>query len=333
MTEPTLEAVRADAAASPGPTAAHSSLDEGAPGKPAEPGPARMGPLGSRPFGILCLLVTAVGWGVNWPIMKVILHDWPPFFARGTAGLAAAFGLALIAAARRERLSIPPRAWRPLASAAFSNVFVWMGFATLSMVWLTVGEAALLVFTMPIWTTVFAWPLLGARPTLRSIAALALGVAGIGMVLVGPGFALGGGKLPGVVFALGAAVLFAFSTIASRSPIPMPPIALTAWQVGLGCLPMVLIGLVFERPNLGALHGLGWMGMAYMAIVPMALCYLSWFAALRQLPPSTASTSMLLVPVIGILAASAVLGEPLGARESLVLACTLGGVGLALKRS
>ncbi len=113
----------------------------------------------------------------------------------------------------------------------------------------------------------------------------------------------------------------------------MPPVALTAWQVGLGCLPMVLIGLVFERPDLGALRGPGWIGMAYMAVVPMAFCYLSWFAALRRLPPSTASMSMLLVPVIGILAAAAVLGEPLGARESLALACTLGGVGLALKRS
>lgn len=289
--------------------------------------------LTSRPFGIVCLLVTATGWGVNWPIMKIILHDWPPFFARGTAGLAAACGLALIAAMRGERLSVPSGAMGPLAFAATSNVFVWMGFATLSMVWLTVGEAALLVFTMPIWTTVFAWPLLGVRPTLRSIAALALGVAGIGMVLVGPGFALGGGKLPGVLFALGAAVLFAFGTIASGPPIPMPPVALTAWQVGLGCLPMVLIGLVFERPDLGALRGPGWIGMAYMAVVPMALCYLSWFAALRRLPPSTASMSMLLVPVISILAAAAVLGEPLGARESLALACTLGGVGLALKRS
>lgn len=333
MTEPTLETVRADAAVSPGPTAAHSLLNEGARGEPAEPGPAWMGSLGSRPFGILCLLVTAIGWGVNWPIMKIILHDWPPFFARGTAGLAAACGLALIAAARGERLSIPSGVRGPLALAATSNVFVWMGFATLSMVWLTVGEAALLVFTMPIWTTVFAWPLLGTRPTLRSIAALALGVVGIGIVLVEPGFALGGGKLPGVLFALSSAILFAFNTVASRSPISLPPIALTAWQVGLGCLPMALIGLVFESPHLGALRPVGWMGMAYMAVVPMALCYLSWFAALKRLPPSTASTSMLLVPVIGILAASAVLGEPLGAREILALTFTLGGVGLALKRS
>jgi drug/metabolite transporter (DMT)-like permease len=270
--------------------------------------------LGARRIGLLCLAVTAIGWGLNWPIIKLLLREWPPLFARGTAGVVAALGLATFAAIRRERLAFPLRAFGPLSAAAFVNVFAWMGFSTLALLWLSVAEGALLVYTMPIWATLLAWPTLGLRPTLRSVTALVAE------------------KLPGVVLALGAAVLFAFGTVAPRSTIPLSPAALTAWQVGLGCLPMVPLGLLFEKPDLSALSPLGWASMAYMTAVPMGICYLGWFAAIKRLPPAKASTAMLLVPLVGVISAAPILGERLGAREGLALALTLGGVALAVRK-
>ena len=73
--------------------------------------------------------------------------------------------------------------------------------------------------------------------------------------------------------------------------------------------------------------------MAYMTVVPMGVCYLSWFAALKRLPPATASVATLLTPLVGVVAAALALGEPLGAREALALALTLGGVALALGKT
>lgn len=32
-------------------------------------------------------------------------------------------------------------------------------------------------------------------------------------------------------------------TVITRTPLPVPPITLVAWQVGLGCVPMVVAGL------------------------------------------------------------------------------------------
>jgi len=37
-------------------------------------------------IGFLCLGVTAFGWALNWPLMKLLLQQWPPLFARGLAG-------------------------------------------------------------------------------------------------------------------------------------------------------------------------------------------------------------------------------------------------------
>ena len=96
---------------------------------------------------------------------------------------------------------------------------------------------------------------------------------------------------------------------------------------------MLVYGLAVEQPHFGALSHAGWGMMAYMTIVPMGICYVTWFETLRRLPPATASTGMLLVPVVGVVAAAAMVGEPLGLRVILAMVLTLGGVTLALQRS
>jgi drug/metabolite transporter (DMT)-like permease len=212
-------------------------------------------------------------------------------------------------------------------------VFAWMGFTTVALKWISVAEASLLVYTMPIWATLFAWPLAGDRPTARGLFALVLGFAGVAVILGGPAHASAEGQTAGAVLALAAAILFGLGTVLNRAPPMLPPVSLVAWQVGLGCLPMFALGLAFEHPDPGALSATGWLLFAYMTAVPMALCYLAWFAALRALPPASASTGMLMVPIIGVASASAALGEPFGLREAAAMILTLSGVALALFRS
>ncbi|KIL05231.1 multidrug DMT transporter permease [Stutzerimonas stutzeri] len=278
------------------------------------------------------MLVTAVGWAVNWPAMKLLLQAWPPMFSRGLAGVAAAIGLAVLAAMQGHRL-MPPRKVMPrLALAAFTNVFAWMGFSTLALNWVNVAEGVLLVYTMPIWVTLLVWPLRGVRPTASGFAALLLGLAGVMVLLGAQGFSVTGGQALGIGFALAAAVLFALGTILNGAPLPLQPLVSTAWQVGLGCLPMLVFGIVFEHPRLDALNPWQFASLIYMALIPMAICYLTWFAALQRLPASVAATGMLLVPLLGVLSAAVMLGEPIGAREVISMLLTLSGVALVLRR-
>jgi drug/metabolite transporter (DMT)-like permease len=293
--------------------------------------PAAAPEVADRQFGHLFLLVTAVGWGLNWSVLKFVLQDWPPLFARGAAGLLGAMGLVGIALFRGERLTVPREAWPRLVVAAAINVFAWMGFTALSLNWLKVSEGALIAYSMPIWAMLIAWPLLGERPDRCSLLALVLGIAGVCVLMGGPD--LTAGKVPGILFALAAAILFAIGTVTARKPIPMPFAALTAWQVALGCLPMVVLGLLLEQPDVLALSRQGLYGLAYMAIGPMALCYLTWFAALKRLPAFAAATGMLIVPIVGTMSAVPLLGDPLGMRQLVAFALTLSGVGLALRRS
>ncbi|MBR1122891.1 EamA family transporter [Bradyrhizobium lablabi] len=284
-------------------------------------------------IGSLCLVVTATGWALNWPFMKFLLREWPPLFARGLAGTLAAVILAALALGRGQSLAVPRESIPRLIFASFTNVFAWMGFGTMAMNYVTVGEGALLAYTMPIWAMLFAWPILHARPTVRDIAALVLGIVGVAVLLGANGYSFTADKLTGIALALACAILFALGNTLNRNPLPMPPLAVVAWQVGLGCLVMLVLGVAFEQPNYAAISPTGIACFIYMTLVPMGLCYLTWFETLRRLPPASASTGMLLVPVIGVVSAAFILGEPLGLREIAAMALTLGGVTLALRRA
>jgi len=284
-------------------------------------------------IGLACLIVTALGWGLNWPATKLLLQQCPPLTARGIAGLVAAAVLAGVAASRGESLVVP-RSSRPrLVRAALLNVTAWMGLTTLSMLWLKAGEAATLAYTMPVWTALLAWPVLGERLTMSRIGALVLGMGGVAVLVGGNGFSMKAADFPGIVIALSAALLFAFGTVlGKRWPIDVPPTALTAWQVGLGCIPLLIASLLLERADLLAMPWFGWAALAYTAAMSMGICYLTWFAALRRLDAGTAAIGTLLTPIIGVIASALTIGEPLRLPQVASLLLIVSGIVLATRQ-
>ena len=282
-------------------------------------------------IGYCCLVVTALGWGLNWPATKFLLAQCPPLTARGIAGIVAGLTLAGIALLRGETLRVPRQLRLRLLLLALLNVSAWMGLTTLSLVWLSAGEAATLAYTMPVWAALLAWPVLGERLALRRIAALALGIGGITVLLGGKGFSSDLAKLPGVAIALVAALLFALGTVLSkRQPLPMAPIAMTAWQVGIGCIVLLAASFVLEHPHLLAMHWFGWAALSYTAAVSLGICYIMWFAALRRLEASMASIGTLLTPIVGVVASAIALGEPLQFPQFASLALVVTGIILAV---
>ena len=166
---------------------------------------------------------------------------------------------------------------------------------------------------------------------MRAVA-LAVALAGITVLIGGDGIDASVEKLPGIACALAGAVCVALGTVLTKHfPLAMPPLSLAAWQIGIGCVPIAIVGLALEQPQLAALSPVGWASMVYMTLIQFCLCYVCWFAALERLPAATASIGTLLVPVVGVLGASAMLNEPLGLREIAALAFTLGGVAVALR--
>jgi probable blue pigment (indigoidine) exporter len=284
------------------------------------------------PLGLTFLAVTSVGWGLNFPIMKNLLTEWPPLSSRGLSGLIGAAALALFAMAWRQSLAVPRPMWSRLVLVSLLTIGGWVAFMGLALLWLSASEAAVLAISIPLWVALLAWPILGERLSLLRAISMMIALAGIVVLIGGHGLDASLAKLPGFLCVLAGAVSVALGTVLTKHfPLAMPPLSLAAWQIGIGCLPIAMVGLAVEQPHLAALSAVGWASMLYMTLIQFCLCYVCWFAALERLPAATASIGTLLVPVIGVLAAGAMLHEPLGWREITALVVTLGGVTMALR--
>jgi drug/metabolite transporter (DMT)-like permease len=284
------------------------------------------------PAGLAFLAVTSIGWGLNFPIMKQLLTEWPPLSSRGLSGIAGALALALIAVLQRQSLAVPRRMRLRLVLVSLLTISSWVAFMGLALVWLDAREAAVLAISVPVWVALLAWPILGERLSAVRAIALLVALGGIFILIGGNSIDAGIGKLPGLSMALIGAICVGLGTVLTKHfPLEMAPLPLAAWQIGIGCVPVAIVGLAIEHPALAALSPVGWASMIYLTLIQFCLCYVCWFAALERLPAATASIGTLLVPVVGVLSAAVMLHEPFGLREVIALAVALGGVALALR--
>jgi drug/metabolite transporter (DMT)-like permease len=194
------------------------------------------------------------------------------------------------------------------------------------------SEAAVIAASMPVWVSLLALLILHEHFSLLRALALAVAMAGLAILFGADGFEASVDKLPGALLAITATLCVALGTVLTkRFPFQLPAISLATWQIAIGCVPVIVAGVLLEQPDFARLSARGWLLMAYMTFVQFCVCYACWFAALARLPASTASIGTLLIPVVGVLASAAALGEPLGLREFLALGLTLGGVVLAAR--
>lgn len=282
--------------------------------------------------GLALLVATTLGWGLNWPAMKLLLAELPVLSTRAAGGVLGLLVLVAVALARRENLAVPRGLWPRLILASLLNVSAWMGLASFSLLWLAAAEATIVCYSMPVWAVLMGWAILGERPGAARLAGLALGLAGIALLVLGRGVDVGLEKLPGVAFGLSSAILFSLGTVLTkRWPLGLPPTSGAVWQVGIGIAPLAVAALLFDPMRFGTLSAQGWALIAYGGVFALGLCYLSWFGALRRLPASLASLGTLLTPMVGVASAALILGEPFGWREGAALALTLSGVALAVR--
>jgi drug/metabolite transporter (DMT)-like permease len=292
-------------------------------------------PLAARahitPAGLMFLAITTVGWGFNWPVTKYLLSELPPLTMRGTTGVIGAGLLAGLAALSGQSLRVPRDMWFRLLLAATLNLGCWMTLMGLALLWLPASEAALIAYTMPVWASLLAWPILGERPNLLRVISLVMAFAGLSAIMGGNGFAASAAKMPGIIMALGGSLGFAVGTVlAKKLPLNLPPLSAAAWQIGIGCLPVAIVGFFIEKTDMAALSNLGWILLVY-SMVMICVAYVTWFAALARLSASVAAIGTMAVPVIGVVASALALHEPLGAGQIAALIFTLAGVALATR--
>jgi apolipoprotein N-acyltransferase len=120
------------------------------------------------------LVVLTVVWGTNWPLFPLALQEISVWTFRSIT--APTSGLILLAVARLRGLPmrIPREHWPTIAAASFFYLVVWNICSTYSALMIPSGQSAVLGYTMPLWSALLSWAVLGQRLNGRLLVALAL---------------------------------------------------------------------------------------------------------------------------------------------------------------
>lgn len=281
---------------------------------------------------IVLVFVLTLVWGTNWPLFPLAVAEVSVWTFRAFAVAIAGGTLLAIARARGQSLAIPRRFWLPLTAAAICYLAFWNIATAYAAILIPSGQAAVLGFTMPLWAALLSWIVLGERPVPRVMLAVALGV--VAVVLLWIPRASTSGLAP-VGFALGIASGFGWAVgtlILKRARVPVSATVVTGWQLLIAAVPTTIGAFAFGE---GPWFMPSWQSLAviaWIALVPMSIGNVSWFAIVGLLPANVAGLSAILVPVVAMVSGAIVHGEPLGALEISAMLCCAAALSLALLR-
>lgn len=294
------------------------------PASSEEPGVA----IHSRTAALSLLILLALVWGVHWVVVKIGLGYMPPLtYATLRVGGGLATMLVLLGAQRRLRL--PGRSDVPiLLSIGLGQVAAGVLIINLALQVVAAGRSSVLFYTMPLWVAVLLAVIYRVRPRRNEILGLALGIAGLA-VLLNPAVIDWSrpGELAGALALLADAVIWAGVTIHIRHHRWMStPLDLSPWQLLIALVPLAAIAFLVE-----GFRGVDWQPATVLILLysgPLATAFATWAsqAITRSLGAQASTTGYLAVPVVGLVSGALILGESLGPVDVLGFALVLAGV-------
>jgi drug/metabolite transporter (DMT)-like permease len=267
-----------------------------------------------NPKQLWLLVVLTVVWGLNWPVMKLGVTGMPPLQFRTLSMWLGLPVLALALVWLKVPFAMPRKYWPELLLLAATNMFVWHVCIILAIQSLSSGRAAILGYTMPIFSAVLGALFFASVMTKRNwlgVAAAALGVA----LLQWHEMTGLSGKPLGVALALTAAATWALGTqLLRRTKIDTPTLTISFWMTVLACVVMTALTVTFERKAWvmpSQISGNSWFAIVYNAVLVFGFAHAAWFFLARTLPPVASTLSVMMIPILGVFAGAYWLGEVL----------------------
>jgi drug/metabolite transporter (DMT)-like permease len=255
------------------------------------------------------LVVLTLVWGLNWPVMKLGVSNYPPLTFRALSMWIGLPVLALGLVVLKVPFRIPRGAWRELVWLAATNMFVWHVCIIFAVRTLSSGRAAILGYTMPIFSAVigalfYASPL--GRRAWTGVSAAALGV----LLLLWHELTGMAGRPVGVLLALVAATFWALGTQElRRTRLEAPALAISFWMTVMTATLMGALAWTFEAPQWIVPDATVTWTILFNAVLIFGFAHAAWTTLARDLPPVASTLSVMMIPVLGVFSGALWLGE------------------------
>jgi drug/metabolite transporter (DMT)-like permease len=271
-------------------------------------------------FGILALV-----WGYNWVFMKIAMQYCSPmYFALMRVGGGAVLLLMLVILMGEP---VKPKYPSRTLLLGLLQTTCYLGLISWAVAHGEASKSAVFAYSMPFWVILLSWPFLGER--IKGMQWIAVVLAFTGLVLIVKPWIINGGledNLMGILAGLawGASVIV-FKKIPTSGMKEL--ISITAWQMIFGFPILALAAFSIHEPPIqwnAVLIG----AVLYNVIAATVVAWVLWYYLLQKLPANVSSISVLIVPVVGVVAAWIQLGEQPGPIVGTGMMCMVIALGI-----
>jgi drug/metabolite transporter (DMT)-like permease len=272
---------------------------------------------------VTALLAVYIIWGSTYLGIQLAIASIPPFFMAGTRYLAAGGAMFLFALCRGAKMPSLVE-WRDALILGACLLLVGNGGVTFAEQYVPSGTAALLVATVPVFLTIFAWlAKIGPRPSGTICTALLLGLLGVS-ILSRP--VAQSAMSPdnqfhwymGIIALLAAAALWAAGSLYSRKAAhPSSPIVGVGIQMICGGALLLLVSISTGeagRVDLGRVTGESFVAWLYLVVIGAIIAFTAYIWLTRVISPALLGTYAFVNPVVAVLLGWAIAGETLDSR-------------------
>jgi len=255
----------------------------------------------------------------SYAVGKIALRDLSPILLNTLRFTLASLFLLPIVIAGRRRLRFPLRMLPRFALLVLFGFVINKFFEYIGLNLTTASDTALLIATESIFTALLSWIVLRERFSRAAAFALAVGFAGVYLIiergllpnLGGSGNT--GTRIIGDLLVIFALVFEASYTVSGKSMLSRyPPLLITSASI-IGSLVFWLPAGGEEVIRLGWPHLslAGWLSVLYMALAVTVIGYFLWFQALTVVDASSAAPFLFIQPLLGAIIAILLLGDQL----------------------
>ncbi len=257
------------------------------------------------------LITLTLVWGLNWPIMKFGVTGFPPLTFRSLSMLIGLPVLGLALVLMKIPFRIPRSHWRELFTLAVFNMFVWHVLVILALPMLSSGRAAILGYTMPIFSAI--WGVIWFNAPLRARQWSGVAAAGVGvLLLLWNELSHLSGQPVVVLMVLVAASTWAYGTQRLRhTPMPVPTLTIAFWMTCMTTVLLTVLACVFEQDRWQMPAESTQWAILYNALGVFAFAQAAWLTLARGLPPVASTLSVMFIPVLGVFTGAWLLNEVL----------------------
>jgi drug/metabolite transporter (DMT)-like permease len=288
------------------------------------------GPPSRRTAALLMLLVVVI-WGLNVTVTKWTLSEFTPLaFTAIRFALASAL-LMLVLYRRQGSLRLPPGTFWPVVGLGLiGNSIYQLGFI-FGLEHTTATNSGLVLASMPVMVAGLGAVFRIERLTRHSAEGLVLATIGVVLVVASHGLGFSGTTMLGDLLTFGATICWAIFTLGvRRQSLPLSSLAITAWTVLTGSVPLVLLGIpALAHMDWTRTTAAGWGGVLYSSAFSLVLSYIIWNRSIKVVGSNRTAIFACLTPVFAMLTAMLILGERPGLPQFAGGALVIAGVLLS----